>query len=93
MMVNARLVMRYGMRRLSKLALRAFLVLSFLFLGVSLLSGGLPPLWALAAFLFVTFFCCGLLFGNFNAIAMEPMGRIAGMGRPSSARSPPSSPS
>jgi DHA1 family bicyclomycin/chloramphenicol resistance-like MFS transporter len=79
MVVNARLVMRYGMRRLSKLALRSFLVLSVVFLGVCLLSDGLPPLWALAAFLLVTFFCCGLLFGNFNAIAMEPMGRIAGM--------------
>jgi DHA1 family bicyclomycin/chloramphenicol resistance-like MFS transporter len=79
MVVNARLVMRYGMRRLSKLALRSFLVLSVVFLGVCLLFEGLPPLWALAAFLLVTFFCCGLLFGNFNAIAMEPMGRIAGM--------------
>lgn len=79
MVVNARLVMRYGMRRLSKLALRSFLVLSVVFLGVCLLFEELPPLWALAAFLLVTFFCCGLLFGNFNAIAMEPMGRIAGM--------------
>ena len=79
MMVNARLVMRIGMRRLSKLALRGFVGLSALFLVVSLLFHGVPPLWSLAAFLFVTFFCSGLLFGNFNAIAMEPMGRIAGM--------------
>jgi DHA1 family bicyclomycin/chloramphenicol resistance-like MFS transporter len=79
MMVNARLVMRYGMRRISKLSLRTFLVLSALFLAVSLAFGGHPPLWMLAVFLFVTFFCSGLLFGNFNAIAMEPMGRIAGM--------------
>jgi MFS transporter, DHA1 family, multidrug resistance protein len=49
MVVNARLVMRYGMRRLSKLALRSFLVLSVVFLGVCLLFEGLPPLWALAA--------------------------------------------
>ena len=79
MMVNARLVMRFGMRRISKLALRTFLVLSSLFLVASLLLGGHPPLWMLAVFLFVTYFCFGLLFGNFNAIAMEPMGRIAGM--------------
>jgi DHA1 family bicyclomycin/chloramphenicol resistance-like MFS transporter len=71
--------MRYGMRRISKLSLRTFLVLSALFLAVSLAFGGHPPLWMLAVFLFVTFFCSGLLFGNFNAIAMEPMGRIAGM--------------
>jgi len=79
MMVNARLVMRYGMRLISKLALRTFLVLSVLFLGVSIAYGGHPPLALLAIFLFVTFFCNGLLFGNYNAIAMEPMGRIAGM--------------
>jgi MFS transporter, DHA1 family, multidrug resistance protein len=79
MMVNAKLVMRYGMRKLSKLALRSFLVLSLGFLGACLLLQGLPPLWSLAAFLLAAFFCSGLLFGNFNAIAMEPMGRIAGM--------------
>lgn len=79
MMVNAKLVMRYGMRKLSSLALKGFLALSGLFLVVCLLLHGHPPLWALAAFLFVTFFFSGLLFGNFNALALEPMGRIAGM--------------
>ncbi|MFN4141437.1 multidrug effflux MFS transporter [Aestuariivirga sp.] len=79
MMVNARLVMRYGMRRLSALALRGFVGLAVAFLAASLLLDGHPPLWSLAAYLFLTFFCSGLLFGNFNAIAMEPMGRIAGM--------------
>jgi MFS transporter, DHA1 family, multidrug resistance protein len=79
MMVNAKLVMRYGMRKLSSLALKGFLALSGVFLIASLLLNGHPPLWALAAFLFVTFFFSGLLFGNFNALALEPMGRIAGM--------------
>jgi DHA1 family bicyclomycin/chloramphenicol resistance-like MFS transporter len=36
-------------------------------------------LWTLGAYLFVTFFCCGILFGNYNAMAMEPVGHIAGM--------------
>ncbi|MEI8179821.1 multidrug effflux MFS transporter [Aestuariivirga sp.] len=79
MMVNARLVMRYGMRRLSKYALRGFLALAAVALVVSVLAQGLPPLWFIAGYLFLSFFCSGLLFGNFNAIAMEPMGRIAGM--------------
>jgi DHA1 family bicyclomycin/chloramphenicol resistance-like MFS transporter len=79
MIVNAKLVMRYGMRRLSSLALKGFLVLSGIFLAASLVLHGHPPLWSLAAFLFVTFFFSGLLFGNFNALALEPMGRIAGM--------------
>ena len=79
MMVNARLVMRYGMRKLSKYALRGFLALAAVALAVSLIYHGLPPLWFIAGYLFLSFFCSGLLFGNFNAIAMEPMGRIAGM--------------
>jgi DHA1 family bicyclomycin/chloramphenicol resistance-like MFS transporter len=36
----------------------------------------LPMFVAYAALLF---FCFGLMFGNLNAIAMEPMGDIAGM--------------
>jgi MFS transporter, DHA1 family, multidrug resistance protein len=79
MLVNARLVMKYGMRRLSHLALRATIVMSATFFAVSLAYQGHPPLWTLAVWLFLNFFCSGLLFGNFNAIAMEPMGRIAGM--------------
>ncbi len=79
MMVNARLVMKYGMRRLSSLALKGFIALSGLFLLAGLLFAGHPPLWMMGVWLFFTFFCSGLLFGNFNAIAMEPMGRIAGM--------------
>ena len=79
MILNAKLVMRYGMRNLSKLALRASIVLSGLFLLSGLLMNGHPPLWVLGAYLFTNFFCSGILFGNYNAIALEPMGRIAGM--------------
>ena len=79
MMLNARLVMRYGMRGLSKWALRASLALSLGFLALSIGFGGHPPLWTLGAWLAATFFCSGILFGNYNAIAMEPMGRIAGI--------------
>lgn len=79
MMVNARLVIRYGMRKLSKLALRVSIGLSLVFLLAAAMLAGHPPLWMLGLYLFTNFFCCGILFGNYNAIAMEPMGRIAGM--------------
>ncbi len=79
MILNARLVMRYGMRNLSKWALRGNIGLSATFLVVSLALAGHPPLWLLGLYLFTNFFCCGILFGNFNALALEPMGRIAGM--------------
>jgi DHA1 family bicyclomycin/chloramphenicol resistance-like MFS transporter len=31
-------------------------------------------------FFLTVFFCLGLLFGNLNALAMEPLGHIAGVG-------------
>jgi DHA1 family bicyclomycin/chloramphenicol resistance-like MFS transporter len=32
------------------------------------------------AYLMMTFFCVGILFGNQNALAMEPLGHLAGIG-------------
>ncbi|NNG02507.1 MAG: multidrug effflux MFS transporter [Inquilinus sp.] len=77
--VNARLVMRLGMRALSWAALLAKCGLALGFLAIAWGLDGEPPLWALMAYLLATFFCLGLLFGNFNALAMEPMGHIAGV--------------
>ena len=79
MMVNAKLVMRYGMRTLSKWALRFHILAAVIFLLVALPFAGHPPLWTLGAYLFFTFFCSGILFGNYNAMVMDPVGRIAGM--------------
>ena len=79
MIFNGRMVMRHGMRMLSKWAVRGCIVLSAVFLAVALAYAGHPPLWTLGLFLVCTFFCCGILFGNYNAMAMEPVGHIAGM--------------
>jgi DHA1 family bicyclomycin/chloramphenicol resistance-like MFS transporter len=77
--VNGKLVMRFGMRRLSRAALLANCGLTVAaFLGAWLLRGH-PPLFALMGFMLVCFFFNGVLFGNFNARAMEPMGHIAGI--------------
>jgi len=79
MIFNGRMVMRHGMRTLSKWAVRGCILFSAVFLVVALIYTGHPPLWTLGAYLFGTFFCCGILFGNYNAMAMEPVGHIAGM--------------
>ena len=76
---NARLVMRYGMRALSRRSLQALCVLSAVFFSFSLSVQGQPPLWALMAWGATTFFCLGMVFGNFNAMAMEPFGHRAGL--------------
>jgi MFS transporter, DHA1 family, multidrug resistance protein len=36
-------------------------------------------LWMFLIFATILFFCFGLIFGNLNAIAMEPMGHVAGI--------------
>jgi DHA1 family bicyclomycin/chloramphenicol resistance-like MFS transporter len=76
---NARLVMRYGMRRLSFGALVVSTLGSIAFFAFAYTSGGDPALWGLMAYLMLSFFCMGILFGNFNALAMEPLGHMAGV--------------
>ncbi|AGK59511.1 Bcr/CflA subfamily drug resistance transporter [Hyphomicrobium denitrificans 1NES1] len=75
--VNARLVGRLGMRRLSHAALLGFVAVSLcLAFATAAGSAGIlvyAPLVASAFFLF------GLIAPNFNAIAMEPQGHNAGM--------------
>ncbi|MHA1154060.1 MAG: multidrug effflux MFS transporter [Alphaproteobacteria bacterium] len=79
-LANARLVMRHGMRRLSAWALGLLTGLSLVFLVLVYALGGTPPLWTLMTYMVVAFFCIGMLFANFNALAMEPLGHIAGVG-------------
>jgi MFS transporter, DHA1 family, multidrug resistance protein len=77
-LINSRLVERLGMRHLCWRALIALAGLSIAFAAVAFAAGGRPPLWALMTYLVPAFFCIGILFGNFNALAMEPLGHIAG---------------
>jgi DHA1 family bicyclomycin/chloramphenicol resistance-like MFS transporter len=78
--LNTRLVMRFGMSFLARQSLFAILGLSVVALGIALLNAGQPPLWFLMTYLMTTFFCIGILFGNMNALAMRPLGHIAGIG-------------
>jgi MFS transporter, DHA1 family, multidrug resistance protein len=78
--VNASLVIRLGMHALSAWSLRGICVVSVAFTVFASTSGGHPPLWTLMTYLMVSFFGIGLLFGNLNALAMQPLGHIAGTG-------------
>jgi MFS transporter, DHA1 family, multidrug resistance protein len=77
---NSRLVLRFGMRLLVKRSLLIISILSVAALGIALWSSGQPPLWVLMAYIMTSFFCVGILFGNMNSLAMEPLGHIAGIG-------------
>ncbi|MEM1300587.1 MAG: multidrug effflux MFS transporter [Pseudomonadota bacterium] len=79
-LVNSRLVMRLGMRLLTRWALVSNFGCAMIFLAPVLLFGGVPPFWAFLAWLAPMLFCLGIGFGNLNALAMEPLGRMAGMG-------------
>jgi len=76
-MVNSRLVMRLGMRFLCRIGLMATIVTSFAFLLYCQFQQ--PGLWLFMAYMGVTFFCTGILFGNVNALAMQPLGHVAGL--------------
>ncbi|HEU4579737.1 MAG TPA: multidrug effflux MFS transporter [Polyangiaceae bacterium] len=76
---NASLVMRYGMRTLSRRAVLSEVVFAALFLLAVVLWQGRPPLFVFLPGMMFCFFCNGLLFGNYNARAMQPMGHIAGV--------------
>jgi len=78
--LNARLVMRFGMRFLVSWSLRIIMGLAVFALVVAALTAGQPPLWFVMTYLMLTFFCNGILFGNQNALAMEPLGHLAGIG-------------
>ena len=77
-LLNGSLVMKFGMHRLSSLALTSMTALSWLFLVLVWRYGGNPPLWLFVATCLALFFAIGVLFGNLNSIAMEPLGHVAG---------------
>jgi MFS transporter, DHA1 family, multidrug resistance protein len=74
--VNSRIVERLGMRRISHGALIAFTVLAALNAGLTLAFGeNLIRFFVLFA---LTFACFGMLGSNFSALALEPLGKLAG---------------
>jgi DHA1 family bicyclomycin/chloramphenicol resistance-like MFS transporter len=77
-LLNGKLVMRLGMHNLTNRALGSMALLSLLFLACALWYRGHPPLWQFVTLFLAVFFCIGFLFGNLNAIAMEPLGHVAG---------------
>jgi DHA1 family bicyclomycin/chloramphenicol resistance-like MFS transporter len=73
---NSRLVMRIGQRRLSHWALVAFTAISAVHALV--LLAGIDNLWVFLVLLAAAMAFLGLIAANFSALAMEPVGHIAG---------------
>lgn len=78
--INGTMVMRLGMRKLCTWAIFGWLGFSILLTILCLIYQGIPPLNYFVAVLFAAFFCIGILFGNLNSMAMQPLGGTAGLG-------------
>lgn len=76
---NSRLVRRIPMERICRHAVQALTGWSALFAIVLTLTNGLPSLWLFMGFNAVALFFLGLTFGNFQSIALENLGHVAGL--------------
>jgi DHA1 family bicyclomycin/chloramphenicol resistance-like MFS transporter len=77
--LNSRLVVKYGMWNIAYVAVIAYVIISLLYI-VLFWSGINPSIEVLLGFFALQFFAIGFLFGNLRALAMQPLGHIAGIG-------------
>lgn len=75
-LLNARIVGRLGMRRVSHAALIGYIAVALLHLAI--VMSGMETIVTYAINQAALMFCFGLLAPNFNAMAMEPVGHVAG---------------
>ncbi|SFB38826.1 MFS transporter, DHA1 family, bicyclomycin/chloramphenicol resistance protein [Rhizobium sp. NFR07] len=76
--LNSRWVGKLGMRRLSHGAVIGFVGVTFLWLSVQLISSEPMPFLLFLTFFALAMFLFGLIASNFNSLAMEPLGHVAG---------------
>mgnify|MGYP000514440447 CR=1 FL=1 len=77
--LNSQLVVKYGMWRISFIAVIAYVTISVLYVILFWASPN-PGILVLISFFALQFFAIGFLFGNLRALAMQPIGHIAGIG-------------
>jgi DHA1 family bicyclomycin/chloramphenicol resistance-like MFS transporter len=75
---NSRIVERLGMRLISHAALLCFIALNAAHLLIAV--AGFEQLWTFVAFQAASMGCFSLAVSNFGAMAMEPIGSVAGIG-------------
>lgn len=75
-LLNSRIVMRFGTRLISHVALLGFIFFSIVHLGFAL--SGAETLWSFVIVQALMMGCFGLSTANFGAMAMDNMGAIAG---------------
>ncbi|WP_415371258.1 multidrug effflux MFS transporter [Patiriisocius sp. Uisw_047] len=76
--LNGTFVIRFGMKKMVTFALYGFFAVSLLYV-IIFNSNPHPPIAILVGFFALQFFFIGFLFGNVRALAMQPVGHIAGI--------------
>ncbi len=76
---NSQLVVRFGMFRIGFVSSLLYAFISLLYV-VLYWTGNNPNIYILVGFFALQFFAVGFLFGNLRALAMQPLGHIAGIG-------------
>lgn len=79
-LLNARIVERVGMRRVSDAALRALIVAALISVFALSLFEAPPPFALYLVWCMAMAFCFALAFGNLSALAMHFLGDLAGLG-------------
>lgn len=77
-LANSRLIRRVGMHRMSHTGILGFVLVAAAQLTAALFFQGAPPLWLFLALLALNMLLFNLTVPNFNALAMEPLGAVAG---------------
>lgn len=77
--LNGTLVLKFGMEKLVTIAMFSFFLVSLIYI-LLFFNQGNPSIVMLLVFFGLQFFAIGFLFGNLRALAMEPVGHIAGIG-------------
>ena len=76
--LNGTFVIRFGMKKMVTFSLYGFFSVSLLYV-IIFNSNPHPPIAVLVGFFALQFFFIGFLFGNVRALAMQPVGHIAGI--------------
>ena len=76
--LNSRIVLLHGMRRISHVMTLAFTLIAVAMALVA--EFGFASFWVFFALLALVFSFFGLITSNYNALAMEPVGHVAGSG-------------
>ncbi|GAA4281752.1 multidrug effflux MFS transporter [Gaetbulibacter aestuarii] len=77
--LNSQLVEKFGALKIAFVSCIGYAVVSILYVFL-FASGKNPSVYLLLTFFAMQFFFVGFLFGNLRALAMEPLGHIAGIG-------------